>query len=150
VDFNTHGTFMPTHRVGRRRVGWYATADASRVDAARGSPGWMDGWMDARANPPTTVGWCAPADVSTGDDGDAGNETKRNTRARWGGVRPSGSVARRDDARRDRRALSGKKRCLWLDVGKKYSRAKRLTSDATTRGSIECAQGSDREFRERF
>ena len=71
VDFNTHGTFMPTHRVGRRRVGWYTTANASHIIAH----GWMDGcrevppdgWMDAR-KPTTTIGAFHPivrADLTT-------------------------------------------------------------------------------------
>jgi hypothetical protein len=120
---------MSTHRVGRRRVGWYTTANASHIIdmdgwMPRGSPGWMDGWMDAR-KPTTTIG--AFADVPPGrtrrcnDDLNAGNETNGNSRARYDGVRPPTRVA----STRIAGVETVAEKALWLDVGKKYIRGYR-------------------------
>ena len=148
VDFNTHGTFMPTHRVGRRRVGWYTTANASHIIAH----GWMDGWMDAARFP--RMDGCAQTHhdhrgVPPGrtrrfnDDLNAGNETNGNSRARCDGVRPPTSVA----STRIAGVETVAEKALWMSCRKKiYSRVQRLTSDATTKRSIERTQGDYREF----
>ena len=110
--------------------------------------------MDARANPPRLWGvrgrlarWTATARTTTGT-----GETKRmEIRARGWAVFDRGGTSRdagSTDARRDARGKSAVDG--WMMSEKNIRGQKRLTSDATTNGSIECTQGSDREFRERF
>lgn len=85
--------------------------------------------MDGCARKPTTPlgrSWTSrPVDRDReDDDGDGGNETNGNSRARLGGVRPRGDVARRASRARQTRVETLAEKALWMDdVGKKYSRA---------------------------
>ena len=113
----------------------------------------MDGWMDGcREVPPDG---CAqthhdhrgvPPDRTRrfNDDLNAGNETNGNSRARCGGVRPPTRVA----SMRIAGVETVAEKALWMDGCRKkiYSRVQRLTSDATTKRSIERTQGDYREF----
>ena len=112
------------------------------MDAARFPR--MDGWMDAR-KPTTTIGAFHPDRTRRfNDDLNAGNETNGNSRARCGGVRPPTRVA----SMRIAGVETVAEKALWMDGCRKkiYSRVQRLTSDATTKRSIERTQGDYREF----